>query len=255
MYTVYKHLNNEEQVIYIGKSKSLLHRQRQHSKNSEWFDEIDSIEYCVLDSKIEMDIVELYLINTLNPKYNKKDKRDDKVENISIKELEWLEFDMCELEINEKYNNKIKNIQDSYENFVLRNITKATHVSCYVENGVLGNINGSSDKSTGYLELIKGLNVNNKVLITKCGNIYNIKDLILYKIGDLIEGYDSINKSFFEAYVLFDIKNKDLVLPNISNEYKMYCDKYEMDFMIKYIQHEMPTVNELELFKIKFESI
>ena len=62
MYTVYKHLDNEENIIYIGKSKSLLHRQRQHSKNAEWFDEIDSIEYCVLDSKIEMDIVELYLI-------------------------------------------------------------------------------------------------------------------------------------------------------------------------------------------------
>lgn len=98
MYTVYKHLDNEENIIYIGKSKSILHRQRQHAKNSEWFDEINSIEYCVLDSKIEMDIVELYLINTLNPKYNKKDKREDKFGSINISELNWMEFDMHEIQ-------------------------------------------------------------------------------------------------------------------------------------------------------------
>ena len=145
MYTVYKHLNNEEEIIYIGKSKSLLHRQRQHSKNSEWFDEIDSIEYCVLDSKIEMDIVELYLINTLNPKYNKKDKREDKVENISIKELEWLEFDICEL-YTDKILCKPKSFDCSYEDFIFDNIGNVKHISCFVKNGYLNKVNADENK-------------------------------------------------------------------------------------------------------------
>ena len=97
MYTIYKHLDNDENIIYIGKSKSLLYRQRQHRESSEWFSEIDSIEYCIFDSKIEMDIAELYYINKYNPKYNGKDKRNDSVSNINIENLQWLEFDMNEL--------------------------------------------------------------------------------------------------------------------------------------------------------------
>lgn len=108
MYTVYKHLNENEEIIYVGKSKSLLYRQRQHKDKSDWFDEIDSIEYCTLNSKTEMDLVEVYLINTLNPKYNKKDKREDDLSNINLGEIDWLEFDMNELFVqNSKKEDKI----------------------------------------------------------------------------------------------------------------------------------------------------
>ena len=108
MYTVYKHLNENEEIIYVGKSKSLLYRQRQHKDKSDWFDEIDSIEYCTLNSKTEMDLIEIYLINTLSPKYNKKDKREDDLSNINLGAIEWLEFDMNELVVqNNKKENKI----------------------------------------------------------------------------------------------------------------------------------------------------
>jgi len=90
MYTVYKHLDEDENILYIGKSKSLLYRQRQHKKNAEWFEEVDSIEYCTFSSKSEMDLVEVYLINTLSPKYNKKDKRDDIFTSLKLDELNWL---------------------------------------------------------------------------------------------------------------------------------------------------------------------
>jgi excinuclease UvrABC nuclease subunit len=56
MYTVYKHLNENEEIIYIGKSKSLLYNQRQHNKNAEWFCEVDSIEYCPFSSKSGVEI-------------------------------------------------------------------------------------------------------------------------------------------------------------------------------------------------------
>ena len=119
MYTVYKHLNENEEIIYVGKSKSLLYRQRQHKDKSDWFDEIDSIEYCTLNSKTEMDLVEVYLINTLNPKYNKKDKREDDLSNINLGEIDWLEFDMNELFVqNSKKENKIDEFVYNHEDFV-----------------------------------------------------------------------------------------------------------------------------------------
>ena len=73
MYNVYRHLNKNGEIIYIGKSKNLLSRQRSHRDNSSWFDDIDKIEYINLSSKIEMDVAELYLINKYTPINNKKD--------------------------------------------------------------------------------------------------------------------------------------------------------------------------------------
>ena len=152
MYTVYKHLDEDENILYIGKSKSLLYRQRQHKKNAEWFDKVDSIEYCTLSSKSEMDLVEIYLINTLNPKYNKKDSRNDDFVSLKLDELNWLQFDMCEIEYVNRYD---KNKDDYlYEDFIFDNIESAKYISCFVENGYLNNANTEENKEKcGKIEL------------------------------------------------------------------------------------------------------
>lgn len=215
MYTVYKHLNNEEEIIYIGKSKSLLHRQRQHSKNSEWFDEIDSIEYCVLDSKIEMDIVELYLINTLNPKYNKKDKREDKVDNINIRELNWLEFDICEL-YTDKILCKPKNFDCSYEDFIFDNIGNVKHVSCFVKNGYLNKVNADENKDKcGKIESIEGINYENKFVKTSNSNVYNFSDIMLHNVHD---PEFSRGCCFVDVDVLYIEDFKDFIVDKLKNK-------------------------------------
>ena len=76
MYNVYIHLNKDGEIIYIWKSKNLLSRQRSHRDNSNWFNDIDKIEYINFNSKIEMDVAELYLINKHTPINNKKDNRE-----------------------------------------------------------------------------------------------------------------------------------------------------------------------------------
>ena len=201
MYTVYKHLNNEEEIIYIGKSKSLLHRQRQHSKNSEWFDEIDSIEYCVLDSKIEMDIVELYLINTLNPKYNKKDKREDKFGTVNISELNWLEFDMSELD---SVKNNIKNLAYDYEKFISENINKDMLFS------VIGNLNE--------LFVVDDISIERKLVRNRLLNkVCNFSEIIIYEPTPQ-EFYEG---DFLKYRCLYCEENFDFVLKNKAKNTKV----------------------------------
>jgi len=195
MYTVYKHLNNEEEIIYIGKSKSLLHRQRQHSKNAEWFDEIDSIEYCVLDSKIEMDIVELYLINTLNPKYNKKDNRSDRVDNITINDFEWLEFNMNELHTIENIDNFKKY---KHENFVELHIKSNMYVGLISNTIDLYEIHGINKK----LKLIKN---------DTFGIVFKFSDVLLYQL-------DKYSKDF-TFNCLYSDDNENLLKNHICNKY------------------------------------
>lgn len=101
MYNIYRHINKSGEIIYIGKSKNLLSRQRNHRDNSSWFSEVENIEYITLDSKIEMDIAELYLINKFSPINNKKDNRADMVNIVEIN-CEWIKFNMSELDIKNK---------------------------------------------------------------------------------------------------------------------------------------------------------
>ena len=105
MYNVYRHLNKNGEIIYIGKSKNLLSRQRNHRDNSSWFDDIDKIEYINLSSKIEMDVAELYLINKYTPINNKKDNRADSISIVSINE-DWNNFNIKELKRHVKKDNK-----------------------------------------------------------------------------------------------------------------------------------------------------
>lgn len=99
MYTVYKHINKNGNIIYIGKSKNLKQRQRQHKKTTEWFNDIDEIEYMEFETKTGMDIAELYLINKYSPTNNKKDNRGENVDYMTIDE-NWKKFDISSLLIN-----------------------------------------------------------------------------------------------------------------------------------------------------------
>ena len=219
MYTVYKHLDNEENIIYIGKSKSLLHRQRQHSKNAEWFDEIDSIEYCALDSKIEMDIMELYLINTLNPKYNKKDKREDKFGSVNVSELKWLEFDMSEIEVNENKNKSKVSLSFEYvhEKFIERYIKKCSHYSLISDNNTFGTI--------------EKINFENMLIVDGDDKtVHTFKDIILYK-----NFYDCENATIIDAdddhddyYCLFNSDNEKLIFKNITKCKYHECNEIKL---------------------------
>ena len=82
---VYKHLNLEGEVIYVGRTINMDDRQWTHSWKAKHKNEIESIEYATLNTKTAMMMYEFYYISKYNPKNNIQNKRGD-----SIEELEGL---------------------------------------------------------------------------------------------------------------------------------------------------------------------
>ena len=72
---VYRFLNFDKEVIYVGKTERIEYRINSHiSKNShlpmKCYEEIYKIQFMTLSSTVLMDIKEMYYINLYKPKYN-----------------------------------------------------------------------------------------------------------------------------------------------------------------------------------------
>lgn len=68
---VYKFINKNNEVIYIGKAKNLESRMNNHNHlNPNCYKELDCITYAIFNSEDEMDFAERYYIQKMNPKYN-----------------------------------------------------------------------------------------------------------------------------------------------------------------------------------------
>ena len=71
-YYIYKHLDNNNNIIYVGQTINIESRQSDHKTHSEWKNEISKIEYAEVTDKLLMDIYERYYISKYNPINNKK---------------------------------------------------------------------------------------------------------------------------------------------------------------------------------------
>lgn len=93
MYAVYKHLNKEGEVIYVGQTKNMNSRQVGHKSSSPWKDDICKIEYSEVSDKVLMDTYEKLYISKFEPRNNKRDI-DCKysVFFTSLKDLEFKEY-------------------------------------------------------------------------------------------------------------------------------------------------------------------
>jgi len=97
-YFVYKFVDDNNQIIYIGKTIRLPARMVQHFKTDhhlpyECYDNVKYVFYCSLKTKVEMDIYEIYLIDKHRPQYNQKSiYEQDEISSIVIPELAWKEY-------------------------------------------------------------------------------------------------------------------------------------------------------------------
>ena len=89
-YYIYKHLNSDMEVIYVGLTTDILTRQSAHKSTSHWKDEIYKVEYTEVSDDMLMEIYEKYYIDKYLPKYNTKDI-DCKYSRF-FKNMEELEF-------------------------------------------------------------------------------------------------------------------------------------------------------------------
>lgn len=84
MYYIYRFLNEDNEIIYVGKTKNIHYRMKQHfggsgHLSSECYEETSCIEYLSIKTKIDMDIRELYYINQFKPKHNTQNKQKERL--------------------------------------------------------------------------------------------------------------------------------------------------------------------------------
>lgn len=98
MYHVYRFLNADDEVIYIGKTQVSMHkRMRFHSSSNshlpkECYEQLDRVEYLKIYNKSEMDIKELYYINKWKPKFNTYSKAEESFTMEIVEDKKWRTF-------------------------------------------------------------------------------------------------------------------------------------------------------------------
>lgn len=107
-YFVYKFLDVDKRIIYIGKTIRLPARMVQHFKTDshlteECYDKVEYVFYSSLKTKAEMDIYEIYLIDKFRPHYNIKSVYEqEEVSGIVLPDLIWQEYQNESLDFKEK---------------------------------------------------------------------------------------------------------------------------------------------------------
>ncbi|HEL2795043.1 TPA: GIY-YIG nuclease family protein [Clostridioides difficile] len=109
MYYVYKYIESaNNNCVYVGKTKNLSNRHAEHltNKKEEWCTERLKLEYIEVEDRYTTDYFEMYLINKLEPKYNKAGKGEINTSNVvfELKNGTWKEYsrDIFLKEINSK---------------------------------------------------------------------------------------------------------------------------------------------------------
>ena len=74
MYTVYRHLDGDNNVLYVGKSINILKRCMSHKCTSRWFHKVKNIEYIELEDEELMSECDVYFIKKFNTEYNILDR-------------------------------------------------------------------------------------------------------------------------------------------------------------------------------------
>ena len=128
---VYKFLNHEGEIIYIGRTKDMNNRQTSHNHLSkQCYNETKQIQYIELCSYDEMCIYERYLINKIAPKYNTEFNNNSDF-SFELPEKEWKVY------VEEK-RIKIKN-KKTYEHFKIFEepiLYKPNYLLCPIENEI-----------------------------------------------------------------------------------------------------------------------
>lgn len=93
---VYRFLDEDENIIYIGKAKNLKKRLDGHNHlPNECYSERAYIDYACFENEYEMDFAERYYIQKCNPKYNSK--LADKPISFTSTELDNVKFEIYEI--------------------------------------------------------------------------------------------------------------------------------------------------------------
>lgn len=120
---VYKFINYNGEIIYVGKTSNLKNRMKQHFGNhphldKECYEQVYKIYYARIPSQYNTELLETYLINKFHPIYN-SDKNyihDKEQQDINLDEPEWRELYFLKI----KTKNGLPNIKlfDSFPHYL-----------------------------------------------------------------------------------------------------------------------------------------
>lgn len=93
-YYLYRFLNKERDIIYIGKTDNIVTRMKQHfggkgHLSDDIYEDVASIEFLEFETKADMDFLELYFINTFKPVGNTKSLTVDYPKTEIQQEFNW----------------------------------------------------------------------------------------------------------------------------------------------------------------------
>ena len=86
-YYIYKAIDVDGNVLYVGQTIDIDSRMKTHSSSSDWWNKKKSILIAEIPNKTVMNIYEEYYINKLKPIYNIAMARKDDVSFIKINDL------------------------------------------------------------------------------------------------------------------------------------------------------------------------
>lgn len=125
---IYRFVNENNEIIYIGKAKNLRQRLKRHRHLSdECYKQVKYVEFIMFENEDDMDFAERYFIPKLKPQFNTIWNSKNITMNIPrLNKMKWLKVgtdDEIKLQLEEiKYNNveekihKLENKIDSQNN-------------------------------------------------------------------------------------------------------------------------------------------
>ena len=109
---VYKFINYDGEIIYIGKTSNIKNRMKQHfgshpHLDKECYERVYKIYYARVASQYNAEVLETYLINKFHPIYNsdKNYVRDENQFELEIEEPEWRELYFLKVKTKRGYSN------------------------------------------------------------------------------------------------------------------------------------------------------
>ena len=102
---IYKFLNKNNEVIYVGKAKKLRDRLSAHCHlSSEQYKEVENVKYTRFNDYNVLDFVECYYIQKYKPKYNKTFNKSKEIYIIDkLDRKRWKYFNEIDFEKKSKY--------------------------------------------------------------------------------------------------------------------------------------------------------
>ena len=209
---IYKFINNNDEIIYIGKAEILENRINKKGHKSrhlpqECYDEIAVIQYTSFSTENDMDFAERYYIKKYKPKYN--DKHAGKPITMDLEELDnkiWTTYYLDENEVikqiddflNSNYTIKADiNILDFYLMVISMKHEQFNNYEIYKEFERKNQI--EQLKYFGYEDLEKQYKYINEIdNLDKLINIkLNIKNYIKKELDSIFDRYKLLKYNFW----------------------------------------------------------